>query len=142
MPMARCENVERNKAALRQLPALLQRPEPEAVRRLFTPDFRLHDAKYPDWPRGHDGALRMFLQMKTMMPDLDARIEDMFGEADKVFVRWRFKGVATGNFEGRKGDGSRIEVIVFAVYRFEDGKIAEDWGADIALPPDHAWRTD
>ncbi|HUO94276.1 MAG TPA: ester cyclase [Rhizomicrobium sp.] len=75
------------------------------------------------------------------MPDIDARIEEMFGERDKVFVRWRYTGTLSGSFEGRHGDGSRIEVIGFSVYRFEDGRIAEDWGADISLPQGHAWRT-
>ncbi|HTW34876.1 MAG TPA: nuclear transport factor 2 family protein [Rhizomicrobium sp.] len=81
-----------NKAVIAQLPRLLQSPDPSAIRAFFTEDFRLHDVKYPDWPHGHHGAIRMFVQMKAMIPDIAISIEDMFGEEDKVFVRWRVKG--------------------------------------------------
>jgi predicted ester cyclase len=132
----------RNKAVIDQFPGLLRTPDPLAIRSLFTEDFQLHDVKYPNWPRGYEGAVRMFAQMKALMPDITADIEDMFGEGDKICVRWRFKGTVTGAFEGRNGDGSRFEGIVFSIYRFRDGRVAEDWGADIPLPAGHAWRTD
>lgn len=132
----------RNESVIAQLPALLHAPERAVVEILFTEDFRLHDAKYPDWPRGHDGAFRMFLQMKSLMPDIEARIEDMFGAGDRVCVRWRYKGTLTGAFEGRVGDGSRLDAIGISIYRFRDGRVAEDWGADMALPAGHPWRGD
>jgi predicted ester cyclase len=126
-----------NKAVIGRLPALLARPDEAIVRALFTEDFRLHDIKFPDWPRGHAGALRMFTQMKTAIPDIQAVIEDMFGEGDKLCVRWRFKG----RVADRAGDDARFEAIVISIYRFEQGRIAEDWGADMALPAGHPWRT-
>lgn len=139
--MSHPDECTRNKAVIARLPKLLDNPDPAHIREIFTEDFRLHDVKFPDWPPGQDGASRMFIQMKAMIPDLEVHIEDMFGEADKVFVRWRFKGTVTGSYQGRKGDGSRLETIVFSVYRFRDGRIAEDWGADIVLPGGHVWRT-
>ncbi|HUO94275.1 MAG TPA: hypothetical protein VMU22_15220 [Rhizomicrobium sp.] len=45
MPIS--DEVERNKAVLRRLPGLLAHPDPDLIGLLFTPDFRLHDAKYP-----------------------------------------------------------------------------------------------
>ena len=127
----------RNKAVIGQLPALLVWPDEAIVQALFTEDFRLHDVKFPDWPPGHEGALRMFTHMKTAMPDIRAVAEDMFGEGDKICVRWRFKG----RIAGREGDDARFEAIVISIYRFEQGRIAEDWGADIPLPERHPWRT-
>jgi predicted ester cyclase len=140
--MREAEESERNKAVVAQFPKLLQTPDPCAIRNLFTDDFQLHDVKFPEWPRGYEGAVRMFTRMNAMMPDIKASIEDMFGAGDKVFVRWRFKGTVTGEFEGRKGDRSRLEAIVFSVYRFRDGRVVEDWGSDMPLPEGHAWRTD
>jgi len=135
------DEVERNKSVIRRLPVLLRDPDVSAIRALFTEDFRLHDVKYPDWPTGHAGAERMFLQMHALIPDLEADIEDMFGEGDRICVRWRFKGSLSGEFMGRIGDGTPFETIIFSIYRFRDGQIAEDWGADIALPASHPWRT-
>lgn len=139
--MSATEETARNKAVIRRLPKLLDNPDLAIIRETFTEDFCLHDVKFPDWPPGYEGAARMFVQMKAMIPDLEVHVEDMFGEDDRVFVRWRFKGTVTGSYQGRKGDGSRLETIVFSVYRFENGRIAEDWGADIVLPKGHVWRT-
>lgn len=134
-------SVERHKALLAKFPALLLRPDPEAIRPLFTEDFQLHVPNYPDWPRGHDGAIRMFAQMNALFPGMLAQIEDMFGEHDRVCVRWRYKGTQSGAFEGRVGAGARFEAIGHSIYRFTDGRVAEDWGADVILPAGHAWRT-
>ena len=108
----------------------------------FTEAFRLHDVKFPNWPRGHAGALRMFVHMRTMIPDVGATIEDMFGEGDGICVRWRFKGMVTGAIGERRGDGARFEAMVVSIYRFGSGRIAEDWGADIPLAEGHPWRAD
>ena len=132
---------ERNKAVIAKLPKLVREPDGAAILQLFTEDFRLHDVKYPDWPRGHAGAIRMFEQMHSLAPDIDLRIEDLFGDDEKVCVRRRYRGTLTGAFEGRTGDGSRFEAIGISIYRFESGRIAEDWGADVALPAEHPWRT-
>jgi predicted ester cyclase len=142
MLMTSSKECERNKAVVVLLPDLLETPEEALVQALFTDDFRLHDAKFPDWPRGYAGALRMFVHMKSMVPDIRATIEDMFGEGDRICVRWRFKGTVTGMIGKHKGDGARFEALMVSIYRFENGRIAEDWGVDIPLPEGHAWRTD
>jgi len=131
--MTSLAETERHKAVIRQLPELLETPDEAAIRLLFTEDFRLHDVKFPDWPTGHAGALRMFTHMKAALPGIRAVIEDMFGERDRLCVRWRFSGTT--------GNGARFEAIVVSIYRFEQTRIAEDWGADIPLPEGHPWRT-
>src|ERR1700690_126366 len=98
---------DQNKAVIARFPELLRRPEPATIRELFTEDFRLHDVKYPDWPRGHDGAIRMFVQMNSLAPDITWEIQDIFGESDKLCVRWRCSGTRTDSFESRTGDGIR-----------------------------------
>lgn len=132
---------ERNKAVIRQLPGLLHVADRAAITALFTEDFRLHESKHPDWPTGHDGAVRMFALMSSLMPDMTIGIEDIFAEGDRVCVRWRYTGTVTGRFEDRIGDGSRYEAIAFSIYRFRDGRIAEDWGTTTPLPMGHPWRT-
>jgi predicted ester cyclase len=132
--------LEHNKAAIAKLGKLVREPHHAVIRELFTENFQLHDAKYPDWPRGHAGAIRMFEQMHSLAPDIELRVEDLFGDDEKICVRWRYRGTLTGAFEGRIGDGSRFEMIGISIYRFENGRIAEDWGADVALPAGHPWR--
>ena len=47
---------------------------------------------------------------------------DMIEEGDRVAVRWQL--TATYN-------GEPFEQSILAIYRFEDGRIAEDWGIAI-----------
>jgi predicted ester cyclase len=134
-------SIDQHKAVIAQFASLVRKPDVAKIRDLFTPDFRLHVPNYPDWPPGYDGAIRMFVQMNALFPDLELIAEDIFGDADRVCVRWRYKGTQSGSFEGRIGDGSRFESVGLSIYRFEGNRIAEDWGVDVPLPPEHPWRT-
>jgi hypothetical protein len=80
--MSGADAVERNKAVIRRLPALLEALDAGAldvprIAALFTEDFRLHENKHPHWPQGHSGAVRLLVQMKALMPDIRISIEDM-----------------------------------------------------------------
>jgi ketosteroid isomerase-like protein len=49
-------------------------------------------------------------------------ILDMIEEGDRVAVRWQL----TATYDGRP-----FEQSIMAIYRFEKGRIAEDWGISI-----------
>lgn len=85
----------------------------------FTADFHLHDPNAGEWPRGYEGARRMLDATLDFAPDLKMDVVDMVEEGDRVAVRWR----VTGTREGKPADASLV-----AIYRFVDGRIAEDWG--------------
>jgi steroid delta-isomerase-like uncharacterized protein len=139
--MAGDAETERNKAVIRRLPELLDSLDPAAIKAVFTEDFVLHESTRPDWPHGHEGAVRLLVMMKSLLPDFTLTIEDMLAEGDKVCIRWRYAGTLTGSFDGMQGDGSRYEAVALAIYRFRDGRIAEDWGTVARLPDGHPWRT-
>lgn len=46
---------------------------------------------------------------------------------DKVAVRVRIKGTHRGEFLGNAATGKAIEYIRHEMYRFENGKLAEEW---------------
>ena len=123
------DQTERQKAVLRRFSAFLRNPDADSICELFTEDFRLHAPNEPNWPRGHEGAVRMFTQMHERFPHLDVIAEDMFGEDDRICVRWRY----------RNSVGDSFEAVGISIYRFEGGRIAEDWGVDYKLPPNHPW---
>ncbi|MEZ5995303.1 MAG: nuclear transport factor 2 family protein [Hyphomonadaceae bacterium] len=68
--------VENHKAVLRRFSELLRNPNAAAIRTLFTEDFELHAPNEPNWPRGHEGAIRMLTQMHERFPDLDVIAEE------------------------------------------------------------------
>ena len=55
---------------------------------------------------------------------INVEILDMVEESDRVAVRWQ----VTGTYD----NGKPYERSIMAIYRFENGRIAEDWG--IATP--------
>jgi ketosteroid isomerase-like protein len=85
----------------------------------FTEDFRLHDPGLPNWPTGYEGARRMCQTLLDLVPGARVEVLDMVEEGDRVGVRWLFSGVA---------EGKPVHLSAVAIYRFVDGRIAEDWG--------------
>ena len=59
------------------------------------------------------------------IPDLNARIDDLIAEDDRVYARLTVTGTNTGRFFGAPPTGRRYEVNMFDFARFEDGRIVE-----------------
>lgn len=101
---------------------------PDRISDWFTEDFRLHEPGKPPLPVGHERARQMReggRQIRAgLATPINVDILDMIEERDRVAVRWQL--TATYN------DGERYERSILAIYRFENGRIAEDWG--IASP--------
>ena len=109
------------KAALETIAARVNAGDLTGLDRLFSDDFVLHDPSAPRWPRGREGVAAMIASFKGI------HIEplDMIEEGDRVCVRWRFSG---------ERDGAPVIASCVAIYRFENGLIAEDWGVVIRAP--------
>lgn len=114
-------SITENKAILRRLVEAFNRKDLSVIDELFSSDFVLHDANHPDWPRGIEGACKMFSQLFALAPEIQATIEELIAEADKVAVRWTFQSK-------RKDEVSPVTAIAIGIYRIKNGKIAEDWG--------------
>jgi len=85
----------------------------------FTEDFKLHDPSIGGFRSGHDGARNMLHSLAEHVPDARVDLLDIVEEGDKAAVRWLFAG---------KKDGEPVYLSVVAFYRFEDDRIADDWG--------------
>jgi steroid delta-isomerase-like uncharacterized protein len=59
--------------------------------------------------------------------DLTFRENWMIAEGDKVAVCFTAKGTHDGAFNGVPATGKRYELSAMTVWRFVDGKIAEEW---------------
>ena len=60
-------------------------------------------------------------------PDLQATIEDLIAEGDKVAVRQTWRGTHTGNFQGISPTGKQVTFTSLEVYHIAGGKLAEEW---------------
>ena len=109
---------------LREIAAAISSGAPDRISDWFTEDFRLHEPGKPALPVGHEGARQMMeAGRQNRMPagvQTPAKVEilDMIQEGDRVAVRWQVNPIADNPYEGS----------CVAIYRFENGRIAEDWG--------------
>ena len=111
--------MSQQKDLLREMAAAINSSASDRISDWFTEDFRLHEPGAPALPEGHEGASQMTARLRTLMPPINLKILDMIEEGDRVAVRWQL----TATYEGRP-----FEQSIMAIYRFEKGRIAEDWG--------------
>jgi hypothetical protein len=97
----------------------------EGLEQFFSTDFRLHDPNAPDWPQGGEGARLMLRKFAELGDDVRLTILDMVEHDDEVAVRWSVAWTQ---------GGARREAAIIAIYRFESGLIAEDWGIAARAP--------
>lgn len=80
-------SAEENKATLLRLLDELRKGNLDTIDDVFSPNFAFYTPFFPNWPRGLDDARKMITQLRTAISDIQATVEDIFGEGDKVFVR-------------------------------------------------------
>ena len=109
---------------LREIAAAMSSGAPDRISNWFTEDFRLHEPGKPALPVGPEGARQMMEagRQNRMRAGIrtPAKVEilDMIEEGDRVAVRWQVTPRNDNPYEGS----------CVAIYRFENGRIAEDWG--------------
>jgi len=60
--------------------------------------------------------------------DVEATLEDVVAEGDKVAVRYKVSCKHTGEFMGVPPTGKQLEIVGFSIFRIEGNKIVEEWG--------------
>jgi predicted ester cyclase len=130
-----------NKATIRRMIAAFNQRDLTFVDEGFSPHFILHTALTPGWPRGLEGARKMFTAMFATAPDVQSTIEDMVAEGEKVAVRWTFRGTHTGESPLTGAPtGAPFTLVAISLYRFVNGKIEEDWGVDAQWQAGDVWQ--
>ena len=64
---------------------------------------------------------------RSAFPDLNYRIEDLFGAGDKVVLRWTANATDTVGFMGRPPTGRRASATGINIYRLAYGMLVEHW---------------
>ena len=81
--------------------------------------------------RGKEAFREAVASFKNALPDCRAEILDMVAEGDRVAIRFREYGHHTGaEWLGAAPQGAFVEWYPFAIYRVENGKLAEEWFTD------------
>jgi len=79
----------------------------------------------PGQQQGSEGLKQVIPAFRTAFPDIHWVIEEMVGEADKVFSRFTWHGTHRGEFFGVPATGRQINVKGMAVDRIVAGKMVD-----------------
>lgn len=104
----------------------------ELLDELLTDDFVDHEAP-PGTPDGRDAPKAMLSELRRGFPDLRVIVEDMIAEGDRIAVRARMTGTHQGDYMGIPATGNTVDVAVFDVMQFRDGRISQHWGVTDAM---------
>jgi len=91
------------------------------------PTFKRHDPGLPYDVVGAEGLQHHHDVLLNAVPDLNLPIHLVMADDDKVLVCLRFRGTHRGDFFGHAATGNAIDVEVFDLFRFSDGKLIEHW---------------
>ena len=96
------------------------------VDELFSPRFE-HHFKDPRLPRGREGMKALGGVVVKGFPDVQATIEDLLAEGNKVVERTTARATHKGEFNGVLATGNKVGWSEIHIYRIEGGKVAELW---------------
>ena len=116
---------EENKAIVKRLYGELNRGNLNVADELIVPDYAQHSIL--PVPPGREGFKQFFAAFGAAFPDAHFAIEDLFGEGDRVAMRFRGQFTHKGPFMGIPPSGKRITMTGIDVFRLKGGKIVEHW---------------
>ena len=99
---------------------------PDTLDEVYTSDVVWH---MPDQEvRGIEEAKQFADMFKSAFPDMQATVEDVVAEGDKVVTRVTLRGTHQGEVEEfGPPTGKQVEIEGITIHRIEDGKIVEEW---------------
>ena len=101
---------------------------PEVFAAVYTTTFVLHDPMAPPGLVGPQGVKDyLYEPWFAAFPDAQFTLEDLIAEGDKVVGRVTMRATHRGAFMGIAPTGKHVTVTGIAIWRIEEGKMAEMW---------------
>jgi predicted SnoaL-like aldol condensation-catalyzing enzyme len=94
---------------------------------IIAPNYVRHDPGDPFPARGPEDVKRIVVMLRTMLPDLNIKIEDMVAEGDMVVTRYTATATDTVGYMGMAPTGKKIRTTAMQSFRFANGKVVESW---------------
>ncbi|UCG80829.1 MAG: ester cyclase [Desulfobacterales bacterium] len=101
--------------------------------KLMSQDIVMHHPSSPTPVNGREAVVGFLKAFRAGFPDLKMVAEDVFGEGNKVAVRWRASGTHEAELFGIPPTGKSMNVAGISILRIVDGKIVEDWVSEDSL---------
>lgn len=127
---AAASEVERNKAAVvRWLVEGDDKGNPAIADEIFAPDVVMHHPTSPTPLRGVEVIKQGSMGLHKTFPGFKGERLDVFGEGDRVVVRWSLSGTHQGEFMGIPATNKPFTLTGTTIYKLAGGKVVEAWYA-------------
>lgn len=122
-------SVEENKQImLRWFKEVWNDGKTETVHALLAPDAVARGQRDAEGElHGPDEFLEFVKQIRSAFPDIRLNVEDIFGSADKVVVRWSATMTHSGEGLGVAPTGNRVRTSGISIVRIVNGKLVQGW---------------
>ena len=120
-------SVEDNKNKVRQVLAAFEASDESAIENLHAPGFVAHGMP-PGLSPDVEGMKKLAQIIVEGLGESEITIDDLFGEGDRVALRFTHTGVHQGEMFGIPPSNRRVTVTGIEIYRMSDARIAEYWG--------------
>jgi steroid delta-isomerase-like uncharacterized protein len=123
------DQLETNKSLVRQVAAAVEAQDWDAVDTLVKEDMHRHSRATTQFPeiRSREEFKRLEQMAHEAFPDRHVTYEMMIAEGDMVAAYATFTGTNTGSFGGLPPTNKLVEVKYLAMFRIEEGQLAEVW---------------
>lgn len=99
----------------------------DLIDEVYAEDYIEHNPALPTDVRGRDGVREKVKTFRAAFFDTEGTTEAIIAEGNMVADRHRFKATHDGEFMDMPPTGNEIDVEGMAIYRLEEGKVAEMW---------------
>jgi predicted ester cyclase len=110
-----------------------------AVDEFMAADYVDHPS-VPGLPPGPEGMKQALTTYHTASPDLEATLDDIFAEGDRVALRWSARVTHLGDWLGIPPTGSHFTMSGITVFRITEGKAVEGWNSVEVSPTEEEQR--
>ena len=98
----------------------------DAVEQFYAADWVCHPWS-PGMPSSLDGMKERMKQDFLALPDMQAKLDDMLSEGDKIACRWTATATHKGEFMRMSPTNKQLTMTGVHIDRIVDGKIVETW---------------
>src|SRR5579871_950724 len=102
-------SIEMNKAIVRRfVEDVWGKADPGAIEQIVHPEIEVSYPLFPEPVYGRDAFLHVLADVHATMPDLEASVEEVIAEDDRVAVRWALAGTQQAAFGPIGATGKRV----------------------------------
>lgn len=116
--------LEQNKALIRRFyEEVVNQRAVELIDEMIAEDFDDHAAH----GKGREHFKILYHIMIRIFPDIQAVLQDLIAEGDKVVARVEFTATQADSFRGFPATNKQVAYSGVDIFRIKDGKLAERW---------------